>query len=367
MQSLKEKLDRRKTEGRLRRLTTPAALVDFCSNDYLGLSRSDALQREILKYSQSSIAPLGSTGSRLVTGNSEQYENLEEMLAKFHLASSALIFNSGYDANVGLFSAVAERSDTILFDELSHASVRDGVRLSFAKSYSFRHNDLNDLELKLKNAKGNIFIAIESVYSMDGDLSPLNEICILAGKYSANLIVDEAHSTGVFGPQGEGLVCELGLQDKVFARVHTFGKALGTHGAVVLGPKVLREYLINFSRPFIYSTALPPHSLVAIEQAYKYLIQTPRLKKNLFQNLSLFHELASDIDGIKMQPGAIQVLIAPGNENAKSRAIKLMAAGLDVRAILSPTVAKGQERLRICMHAFNSKEEITKLVEVLKQ
>ena len=161
-----------------------------------------------------------------------------------------MIFNSGYQANIGLFAAVAQKGDTIISDELIHASMIDGIRLSYASRLRFKHNDIKDLEKQLKKAKGNIFIGIESVYSMDGNLAPLTKMARLAKKYKAHLIVDEAHATGVFGKQGSGLVCALGLEDQVFARMHTFGKALGCHGAIVLGSEILKKYLVNFARPF---------------------------------------------------------------------------------------------------------------------
>lgn len=366
MESLKLKLLKRDREGRLRGLKIQDTLVDFCSNDYLGLANAIVLKDRILSELRKSILPAGSTGSRLVTGHSLLFDEVEYFLADFHQAESALVFNSGYDANLGLFSSIAGRGDTILFDSLSHASIRDGIRLSYAKSFSFRHNDLSDLESKLKRARGNIFIAVESVYSMDGDIAPLVELCALAEKFAARLIVDEAHATGVFGNQGRGLVCDLDLHDRVFARIHTFGKAIGCHGAVVLGSGILREYLINFARSLIYSTALAPHSLVAIKKAYEFMIDYPELRKQLSENISFFQKHAQAIKGMRLQPGAIQILVCPGNDAVKEKAKRVAGNGLDVRAILSPTVPAGQERLRICLHAFNSKDELARLVESLK-
>src|SRR4051812_34169388 len=199
---LEEILIKRKDESRFRSLSTNK-LIDFSSNDYLGLARSgvlkEAINKELKKFPDYTN---GSTGSRLLSGNSAYAEELEQWIADFHYAEAGLIFNSGYDANLGLFSCIAQRNDTILYDQLSHASIIDGIRLSFAASRAFQHNDLIDLEEKLKTAKGNIFVVVESIYSMDGDFAPLKELIELVEKYKAVIIVDEAHATGVFGKQG---------------------------------------------------------------------------------------------------------------------------------------------------------------------
>jgi 8-amino-7-oxononanoate synthase len=269
---------------------------------------------------------------------------------------------------VGLLSCLAQRGDTIISDELIHASLVDGARLSHAGRYTFRHNDLNDLETKLKNAKGNKYVVTESVYSMDGDTAPLLEISELCDRHNANLIVDEAHALGIFGDHGKGLVQQLGLQDKVFGRVVTFGKALGCHGAAVTGSSALRQYLINFSRSFIYTTAAPIHTIAAIKCAYQMLLTTDfsfvikekiKYYTNLANTIGLNHPAPT--------PGAIQTLIYPGNTAAKTAAALLQSKGIDLRAILSPTVRAGQERLRICLHTYNTCEEIKQLVTELSQ
>ena len=278
---LKKRLQVREEQGLLRKLSLPNNLIDFSSNDYLGFARSPELHELILTELETVNCKLetlsGSTGSRLLTGNSQYTEELETFIAYYHKAEAGLIFNSGYTANVGLISSIAQKGDIIFYDELSHASIYDGVRLSKAESFPFRHNDLNHLEERLKffqNARkenSNSYIIVESVYSMDGDFAPLIELVSLCEDYNVNLIVDEAHATGIFGEKGEGKVVELGLEEKVFSRVHTFGKALGCHGAIVLGSETLRNYLINFSRLFIYTTALPIHTLASIKSAYKLL------------------------------------------------------------------------------------------------
>jgi len=214
-ESISSELALRKTKGLLRQLPKENNLIDFCSNDYLGLARSKELADKVLSDLEKEQNAGGSTGSRLITGNSSFAEELEAFIAEYHKAEAGLLFNSGYDANLGLLSAVPNRNDTVVHDELVHASIRDGIRLGLTKSYAFRHNDLSHLETQLKRAENSIFVVVESVYSMDGDLAPLKEICFLCKKYAAQLIVDEAHATGVFGKKGEGRVVALNLQSPV--------------------------------------------------------------------------------------------------------------------------------------------------------
>jgi 8-amino-7-oxononanoate synthase len=307
----------------------------------------------------------GSGGSRLLAGNSSYAEELENRLAEIHETQAAIIFNSGYDANVGLFSSVPARGDTILYDELVHASIHDGIRLSRAESFPFRHNDIAHLQERLEHVKGNIFVAVESVYSMDGDGAPLRELCEMCNKNNASLIVDEAHATGVFGL---GLVQELKLQDKVFARVHTFGKAMGCHGAVIVGNSILKQYLVNYARSFIYTTALPLHSLVAIDCAYTLVEQSKEVLVKLHDNIKHFHEQASNVGGEWIESSsAIQSLIVPGNESVKKLALAIQAHNYDIRPIISPTVPKGKERIRICLHSYNTFAQIDQLLNMLKE
>lgn len=363
-QFLEKALEKRKLENSHRSLSTSNQLVDFSSNDYLGLACKFKLRDHIeLFNSIDNQFIIGSTGSRLLRGNHSYFEELENKIAQFHKAEAGLIFNSGYNANIGLFSSVPQREDTIIYDELVHASIRDGIRLSLAKPYSFKHNDLNDLESKLKIAKGTVFIAIESVYSMDGDFSPIVEIVKLCEQHNSYLIVDEAHATGIFGEKGEGRVVELGLQEKVFSRVHTFGKALGCHGAIVLGGKVLRDYLINFSRAFIYTTALPFFNLITINYAYDILSKSNYKLFKTSKLINLFKDIVKDKAISSNSP--IQCVVIPGNAEVKKLANEIQNSGFDVRAILSPTVQKGKERLRICIHAFNTEDEVKSLSNIL--
>ena len=372
LSALSQRLDLRREAGLLRQLRTADNLVDFCSNDYLGLARSPELRAAIQQAdADRATVRTGATGSRLLAGQTDLANEVEQELAQLYKTETALIFNSGYDANIGLLACLPQAGDTLLTDELIHASMIDGARLSYATRQRFRHNDLAHLETLLRSAAesaGQVFVAVESLYSMDGDLAPLRALTNLCEQYGAVLLVDEAHATGVYGPNGEGLVVALGLQERVFARVHTFGKALGVHGAAVVGSALLRDYLINFARPFIYSTALPPHSLLAIRCAHKQLRIQSASRQQLQDRLRSFRQLVTD-----QLPGStwtdslspIQCLIVPGNEQARRVAQQAQGAGFDVRAILSPTVPVGQERLRICIHAFNTETEITRLVEIL--
>ncbi len=356
---LQKKLIERKENGSLRQLRLPDNKTDLCSNDYLGIVKNARLPTPNPKLST------GSGGSRLLSGNYERIEAAEKEIAAFHQSETALIFNSGYDANIGLLSSVPQKGDTILYDQLCHASIRDGIRLSFANAFSFAHNDLADLEKRLVQATGTIFIVTESVFSMDGDMCALDELVSIADKHSAHLIIDEAHATGVIGAKGEGLVQELQLQDMVFARIHTFGKACGCHGAAILGSARLRSYLINFARSFVYSTALPENAIAYIRESYRLFPTMHAERQHLKQLIRQFQ--SGQIQYEKLVSNTpIQIVIVPGNEAAKSLANALQENGLDVRAILYPTIPRGKERLRIVLHAFNTAEEIKKLLKLLQ-
>ncbi len=365
---LENKLREREQKQLLRSLTTSDGLVDFSSNDYLGLARNEELFNQIHETLLSRrLLKNGATGSRLLSGNSSYAQEVEDFLATIFNAPSTLICNSGYTANVAVLSALPQRGDTILYDELAHASLKDGARLSLASRFSFHHNDLHDLEKKLKKATGNIFIVAESVYSMDGDQCPLAELVEIAERYDASLILDEAHSTGVLGKDGCGLSVSLGLEKRIAVRVYTFGKAMGVHGACVAGSTSLTKFLVNFARPFIYTTALSPHSFASIQCAFVFLQHHPALQTMLHQKIALFHHGAQHMSNRTDSNSAIQTAIFPGNENARHAAAHLQQCGFDVRPILSPTVAVGAERLRICLHAYNTDQDIQELCSQLRQ
>lgn len=357
-QDLISRIEQRKGTGLYRSLVHHDGLIDFCSNDYLGFAKNKDLY-----ISYDIHLSNGSTGSRLISGNSEWAEETERLIASHHHADAALIFNTGYMANVGLLSSLAKKDDTYIYDEYAHASMIDGMRLSMAKRYKFQHNDINDLENKLKAASGKKYIIVESVYSMDGDFAPLQQIVELGKKYDAAIIVDEAHAVGMFGENGSGRACELGIQNDIFARVVTFGKALGLHGAAVLGSSILRDYLINFARSFIYTTALPSHSYIQIQQVYK-LLQHAEQRNQLFELIRFFKKSIQELSNINYIESntAIQALIIGDQYKAVELSNALKNAGFYAKAILSPTVPEGTERLRICLHSYNTQEEITSLL-----
>lgn len=375
---LKSKLAERLTNNALRKLPTSNNLIDFSSNDYLGISREQAVHdraQQILE--RRKLYPHGATGSRLLTGNHMLYQELELMLSKHHVAESALVFNSGYDANIGFFSSVPQRDDIVLYDELVHASIRDGIRMGVAKSYKFGHNDLNQLQERLstlfrhrkKSKTIEVYVVTESVFSMDGDTPDMKALAEFCWKNGLHLVVDEAHATGIFG-SGRDMVCALGLQEKVFARVITFGKAMGCHGAAILGNEALKNYLVNFARSLIYTTAQAPMSLASIMASYHYVKENGEgARAGLNQNIEHFK---AEVERLQMAESfiesgsAIHCLVVAGNERAKALSTHLMTEGFDVKPILSPTVKLGEERLRFCLHSYNTKEEISRVLRLVK-
>lgn len=358
----------REQKGMLRKLTANYPAIDFCSNDYLGFSKLGLLSKKLETLKQKQETAYGSTGSRLISGNSTFIEEAEKQIALFHHAESALIFNSGYDANLGLLSSIPQKEDLILFDELVHASIHDGMRLGLAKNYKFKHNNLESLkDLVQRHQKDfkNIYIVVESVYSMDGDTAPLIEMTEFIKPFeNIFLIVDEAHAIGVFGKQGRGLCNALGIEKNCFARIYTYGKAMGCHGAAIVGNDILRKYLVNFSRSFIYTTALPNHSVSAILNAYQLLIETDQ-KDMLQNNISYFYSKTSGIKNMIKSQSAIHCLVIGSNEKADALEKKLATKNIYTKAIKSPTVKEGSERLRFCIHAFNTKQETDSLIEEL--
>ncbi len=375
---LTQKLETRKQNQALRRLPIDYYGVDFASNDYIGFSKSKTIFEETHELLVSkNVSSNGATGSRLLSGNHPLYEETENHIATFHQSDTALLFNSGYDANVGFFSAVPQKGDFILYDEYCHASIRDGIQLSNAKAYKFQHNDYEDLQRLLEKCQSEedqsalgteIYIVTESVFSMDGDCPEFEIILSLSEKHKAYVIVDEAHALGVFGSTGEGLMQSQHLQHRIFARIMTFGKGLGCHGAAVLGSHELKQYLVNFARSLIYTTALPPHSVATILIAYHQLEKEKTTIQNLRDNIVFFNQ-EKQLLGLKpifvRSKSAIQSAIIPGNEKVKAIAKQLQENGFDVKAILAPTVPEGQERLRFCIHSYNTKEEMAQVLQLL--
>ncbi|MCX6172705.1 MAG: pyridoxal phosphate-dependent aminotransferase family protein [Flavobacterium sp.] len=375
--SLQLKLQQREAKNALRQLPVVNDLIDFASNDYIGFAKSETIFDQTHQFLKTqNIKVNGATGSRLLSGNHQLYQITEDFIAKFHQSETALIFNSGYDANIGFFGSVPQRNDIILYDELCHASIRDGIQMSNAKSFKFQHNDLEDLEkliTKFQPITDNrqpttIYIVTESVFSMDGDSPNLEQLVELSEKHNVYLVIDEAHALGVFGEQGEGVVQSLGLEDKVFARIMTFGKGLGCHGAAILGNAELKSYLVNFARSLVYTTALSPHSVATILQSYKCLEKEKKSIEKLKTNIIFFNQEKMRL-GLKpmfvYSKSAIQCAIIPGNDKVKNIASQLQHKGYDVRPILSPTVPEGQERLRFCLHSYNSEKEISEVLQLL--
>ncbi|KAH7068738.1 pyridoxal phosphate-dependent transferase [Paraphoma chrysanthemicola] len=389
---LQDSLDRRQAKSTLRTLTlSQSSHVDFSSNDFLSLAGHPKLKAAFIAEVQIANTPLGSGGSRLLDGNSEYAERLEREIAEFHGAEAGLLFNSGFDANAGFFACVPQPGDIIVYDELIHASVHDGIRLSrAAKALSFQHNSLHDLEQVLrrqvqesrewKDKKCNVLVAIEAVYSMDGDIGKLKGILDLVDAVLGNergcVIIDEAHSTGVLGPYGAGLVSLLGLQSRVFARLHTFGKSMAGNGAIILGSHTLRRFLINYARPLIYSTFMSYPSLALIRTAYGMLKsgstsamqkQLKSLVRSFFRNLykvqgsskAFQRFLKIPLDCPESPIFAIR-LVEP-----KSLALFLQNQGYMVRAVVPPTVPPGTQRIRVCIHAGNTMAELDGLINAL--
>ncbi|KAB5584963.1 pyridoxal phosphate-dependent transferase [Coniochaeta sp. 2T2.1] len=404
-------LDRRRARNQLRTLTTvPPGTADFSSNGYLSLSTHPAVQAAFLAQLQEQ-APrslLGSGGSRLLDGNSSRAERLERTIADFHRAPAGLLFNSAMDANLGLFSCVPQPGDAVIYDELIHASVHDGLRLSRVgvdKRIAFAHNcvwrneknagrKLKPLETVLldlqtgvdghlfQSGERNVFIAVEGVYSMDGDVAPLKGIvaCVSRSLPAGNgyLIVDEAHSTGIFGDRGRGLVCELGLEDGVWAQVLGFGKAMGCSGGIVLCSETTRSYLVNYARSLIYTTAIGFPALAAVEVTYDFITngRAEPLLANLRRMVRLAHTLLLvAVERNNPPPYLLHVdaaepkspIIPVFTSQPRSLAKHCQKRGFMVRPIVAPTVPLGSERVRVCIHAGNTPGEVEGLVAAVEE
>ncbi|GAA5946236.1 hypothetical protein JCM3765_000163 [Sporobolomyces pararoseus] len=389
-------------------------LVDFSSNDYLSFSQSPLLRQKLLSSlnSASSPSPFGPPSSRLLDGNSPSHLSLENQLSRFFNSEEggALLFNSGFDANVGIWTCLPGPEDYILFDELVHASIHDGMRSSRVPSnrrIKINHNDLEDLERKLRKImkedaaveKGekSVWIGMESLYSMDGDLCPLKQMVELVErvlpKGNGHFIVDEAHSTGLYGEKGRGLVCALGLANRITIRLHTFGKAMACSGAVVLCTPLIRQYLVNYARPLIYSTVTPHMNVKAIEKSIEMLEQghgerpaqhVHELAATLISSLTSFLTPSSTVS---LPPHLLPPQYIPTSSPFSSHRahpptssiIPLLTSsprplsaflrdlGYLVRPITYPTVPKGMERVRVCLHAGNTKEQVVGLAEGVRR
>ena len=365
--NLTTSLARMQDETQLRSVRPMGQGIDFCSNDYLGLARELGNPSLLAEALENVEGRMGATGSRLLSGTTEAHTTLEAYLAKTFGAQSALLFGSGYEANVGLLACIAKRGDTIIYDQQIHASMRDGIRLSSARTFSFKHNDIEDLREKITRATGEVFVAVESLYSMDGDRAPLVDLCQLAQEYGVFLIVDEAHATGVYGESGEGLVSASGVSNQVFARVHTFGKAIGYKGACIVGSQVLTDYLINFCRPFIYSTAPDALTVALTMKALRLSMKAHDRRELLMKNVSHWGNEMLPLGECFQPLSPIQYIPVPGNRAVVQIQQVLEKAGIEAKAVRSPTVQRGKERIRICLHCYNTLEELQLLRDVLNQ
>ncbi|CAH0484594.1 unnamed protein product [Peronospora farinosa] len=392
-------LARRRAMGTLRTLQIPvdtktSSTIDFYSNDYLGFALSQSLKdlvttRQMELYNQQGPL-LGATGSRLISGNSRLFLQVEKDLATFYNSDAALLFNSGYAANLGVLACIPHSEDVILYDELVHNSCHEGIRLSRAyangHSFAFRHNDLEDLKHKIEKyiaistskdtPKACVYVVVESLYSMDGDFAPLDAMAALCDRMGAFLIVDEAHSTGVYGPQGSGVVRKLRLEKTykrtIACRVYTFGKAMGCHGAVVCGSQVLIDYLVNYARSFIYTTAFPIDQLVTVACVHEFSASAAAdaLRSNVIELVQYFKEKVHNNpripqDALLASDSPIQGVVFAGNHRVLKASQLMNAMGIRVIPIRSPTVPKGAERLRIIVHANNTRHEVDRLVTAL--
>lgn len=365
-----QKLNERKSQSNLRSLRLPFG-VDFTSNDYLGLALDGVFQQQILEEITVNGLHAGSSGSRLLTGNNTYIEELEKEIAEFHCSEDALFFNSGFDANYGILSALPYRGQTVFYDELVHASIHDGLRNSRGTAVPFSHNNWQELEKMLSVTQGVSYVVVESLYSMDGDFAPLYELADVCKKYEAALIVDEAHAVGLFGRHGAGRVMDLGLETEVFARIITYGKAFGASGATIAGSLALKTFLLNYCRPLIYSTAPSPYVLAAVRCAYRFLQtkEADEKRKALLLHAREFRDSLKELKKLQLLPawGPVQPILCPGNDNVLKLSAFLQQSGIDARAIKSPTVPAGKERIRICLHSFNTPQQVAKLTLLLLQ
>jgi 8-amino-7-oxononanoate synthase len=348
--------------------------IDFSSNDYLGFSNDPELKK--LAYEFLPELSIGSTASRLLRGEDEIFQKIEERLAHFCSRSSALLFPSGYQANLGLLSSLLTSEDLVFSDEHNHASLIDGIRLSGAKRVIFKHSDLNSLYAALKetskNQHGLKLIVVESLYGMGGDVAPLLSILELAEEFDCSVVVDEAHATGLWGDfennRGGGLVQSLGMSHRVLATVHTAGKAMGVGGAWICGDSELKDYLVNFSRPFIFSTApIPALAAFLLASLNHWNAVGITRAKEVLERADLFRKQFTKQNFDPRVQGPITPIVLGSNEKALEVAGRLQAEGFDIRAIRPPTVPAGTARLRITNHWNQTSDQVGHLSEVLNR
>jgi 8-amino-7-oxononanoate synthase len=353
--------------GQLRSLTLKKEKIDFFSNDYLGLCYNKKIKESILN-KFSGQEQIGSSGSRLLSGNSALAIEVEGEIANFFCSDAALFFISGFSLNVGLLAAIANKEDILVLDERIHASWSQGSQLSKAKTYYFKHNCYLRLEEKLsrlsKNDVRNIYVIVESIYSMDGDVCHLREIQKVCEKFKAHLIVDEAHAVGVMGKNGQGLVVSLSLQDKIFCRVVTFGKAFGASGAAILASNTVKNYLVNFCSSFIYTTAPSAFVYLNISSVIDWLISKEFIveRQRLTSNIGYMNQTLGIENKTPIYP-----FVFGSVGGLRDISISLRENKISCTPIFPPTVRRGYERLRVCIHSHNSRENIDTFSRIIRR
>lgn len=360
-------LDGLERKSRLRTLS-PQQGVDFTSNDYLGLANSPRLKAAIAA-ALDRDAPVGAGGSRLLRGNHIEHEALETEAAAFFGAEKVLYFSSGFAANTALFATLPQRGDLIVCDALIHASVHDGISSSKADAVFVRHNDIDAFDATItdwrrQGGKGHPWIAVESLYSMDGDMAPIAELAELASRHDGFLVIDEAHATGIYGPQGRGLSANIDNRDNVLV-LHTCGKAMGLSGALLQLPAILGDYLVNRARNFIYSTAPSPLMAAGVREALRLIADEPQRRQQLQDLTGLAGSLVVSLLGLKPSGSHILPILIGDNFRAMRIAKAMRAEGFDIRAIRPPTVPEGTARLRLSITLNVSESQIRQMFDRL--
>ncbi|TNY17367.1 pyridoxal phosphate-dependent transferase [Rhodotorula diobovata] len=411
-QRLQSALDSRASRQMLRALDpsppSSSTLVDFSSNDYLSFSRSTVLRQKLVDVVNDDATPLyGPPSSRLLDGNTPLHASLERRLAAFFAAPSALLFNSGFDANVGLWTCLPGPDDWIIFDALVHASMHDGMRASRVprqRRRAFRHNRVESLERVLvdiverdvgvRKGEKSVWVGVESLYSMDGDLAPLPDMVEvlerLLPRGNGHMVVDEAHSSGLYGPRGRGLVSALELERRITVRVHTFGKAMACSGAAVLASPLIRHFLVNYARPLIYSTVSTHLSALAVSKSLEMLEEgksdepAAHVHALAVRLVSRLSSLLPPASSVSLPPHLSSIITSSSTATAaphpptspivplltpspRPLAAFLRTRGFLARPITYPTVPRGEERLRVCLHAGNTQREVDGLCEAVAE
>jgi 8-amino-7-oxononanoate synthase len=361
---MERELSSLRMQSQYRTLHVPSG-IDLSSNDYLGLATDPRFKRAVIEAVER-CSTVGSTGSRLLSGNSREWEDLERVFADFAGTEAALYFSSGYAANIGLLTSLLKPGDVVFSDALNHASLIDGIRLSGARKVIYPHRNLQFLDDALRDhARSNAskVIVTESLFSMEGDIAPLAEMASMAQRYGAEIVVDEGHAVGVCGPRGRGIAAELGVERQMLAIVHTCGKALASAGAFVCGSETLRKYLINRARTFVFSTAMPPYLAGQLRAAMDLAREADGKRIHLRQISHGLRERLAEA-GIHSDYGTSHIvpIILGTNEKAIHVACELQRNGFAVRAIRPPTVAPGTARIRVSLTSKITMDDVCRLV-----